>query len=75
MLSFAQEAVRMLELSFIREQKEQTKKLTDTGEDGKASATVTWTELTPALKEYPQKNNGSLYGPSLNFTKSSDLIS
>ena len=74
-LSFAQEAVRMLELSFIREQKAQTKKLTDTGEDGKVSATITWTELTPALKEYPQKNNGSLYGPSLNFTELPNLIS
>ena len=59
-LSFAQEAVQMLELSFIREQKEQAKKLTDTGDDGKVSAIITWAELTPALKEYCQKNNGSL---------------
>ena len=40
MLSFTQEVVQMLESSFIRAQKEETKKMNGTGDNGAASATI-----------------------------------
>ena len=64
----------MLELSFIREQKGEAKRKIDTGGDGKVFANTISTEPTPALTEYPQKNDASLHAPSLNFIESSDLI-
>ena len=74
LLSFAQEAVEMLELSFIRAQKGETRRMTDTGNVGADSAITTLTVSTQALKEYPQKNSASSYGPSLKFTESPNLI-
>ena len=73
-LSFAQEAVGMLESSFIRAQKDETKRTTESGSDGAGFVNTTSTTKTPALTEYPETSNDSSFGPSLKFTESPDLI-
>ena len=75
MLSFAQQAVQLLESSLIHAQRAEAKPMTDTGVDGLDSASITSTVKTPALSEYPQTKPGSIYGPSSKYTESPDLIS
>ena len=73
-LSFAQEAVAMLESSITRAQKEEMKKSIDTGDDGADFATTISTAKNPALREYPHTSNASFCEHSLRFTESQDLI-
>ena len=74
-LSFARQAVELLETSLMREMKGQTKGTTDTGKGGAVSAATISTTNRPALLEYPQTNSSSSHGPSLRYTESQSLIS
>ena len=73
--SFAQQAVRLLESSLIRAQKEEAKAMNVTGDDGAASASIMSITRTPALMEYHQmKPDSTYYGHSLSYTELLHLV-
>ena len=74
-LSFACQALLIFESSLTQRQREDLRTTTESGEDGRPSATSTWEDPNQALSEYPQGTPNSPVGHSLSCTESPILQS
>ena len=73
-ISFACQAVQILELSLMQKVRREVNHLKESGEDQVAFAKTLLEEKIPCLMEYKAKNPTCSYGPSLRCTENQTLV-